>query len=380
MRAPLILALLALLALPLAARPLQAQSDAQVLQRLDGGARNPAQRAWRQALARDPLDAPSALALGQSLLEQARRQGDARLAGRALAVLEPFGAQPPAAIAVLRATLLQHLHQFDAAAALLERSLAQAQAPGLPQAWLLLASVRRTQGQLKASDSACEGLSRTGATLHAQACRLENAGLRDPAATPAWQALLARPGLDAATQAWLRVSWAEQLWRAGDAAAAEHQLRLALAIDDQAYTRCLLADLLDDANRADAALALLQALPASDAVLVRLAALGRKTGHPKSALWRAEMQTRIAQVRERQRAAPQEEPAHLREQALFALEVQQRPREALQLARANLRQQREAADLWLAWRAAQAAQDPAALRDLRQLADRLEIRDARRPA
>lgn len=373
---PLVLALLVTLSLPVVARPLQPRNDEQILQRLDGGPKT--QREWRQRLARDPRDQASALALGQTLLEQARTQGDARFAGRALALLEPFGAQPPQAIAVLRATLLQHLHQFDAAAGLLERSLAQAQAPGLPQAWLLLASVRRTQGQLAASDSACEGLARAGAPLHAQACRLENAGLRDPIVR-GWDALLARPGLDPATQAWLRVSLAEQQGRAGEPAAAERNLRLALALDDAPYTRCLLADLLAEQQRPAQALALLQPLAHSDAVLVRLATLGQQLGHPRAAEWRAAMQARIAQARERQQAAPQEAPAHLREQALFALEVQQRPREALQLARANLRQQREPIDLLLAWRAAQAAQDPAALRELQLLADRLEIRDARRP-
>ena len=365
------IALIALLLIGAAqAVPWQPRSDQEIVQRLDStGSERSAQRALQRRLAKSPQHEPSVLRLAGQWLAQAREQGDARFAGRALAVLQPFGEAPPPAVAVLRATLLQHLHQFDAAAGLLEQTLRRE--PALPQAWLLLASVRRTQARLADSDAACQGLAAAGAALHAAACRLENAGLRDPFQPLAsWDRLLASERLDAPTRAWLLASKAEQAQRAGDAAASEAAWRAALAQHDEAYTRCQLADLLQAQGRHAEGLALLMPLPASDAVAVRRAALAQALGHPQATAWAAEFEERFRQSRERQAAAPQETAAHLREQAQFALWVRQRPEQAQRLARANLGLQREPIDLLLLAQAGAAA-------EAAQLARQWEIVDAR---
>jgi len=66
--------------------------------------------------------------------------------------------------------------------------------------------------------------------------------------------------------------------------------------------------------------------------------------------------TPMALLRERLAAADRREPGrHAREQARFALDVEQKPREALRLAQANWGLQREPADALLLLRAALAA-------------------------
>lgn len=350
--------------------PLRPVNDAQIVQKLDTrGPERAELRRLQQKLAQQPLHAASALRLASLWLQAARSQGDARFAGRALAVLQPFGEAPPADIAVLRATVQQHLHAFEPAAQLLLKTLRRDTAQ--PQAWLLLASVRRTQGRLGDSDAACAGLRQTGAALHAAACALENESLRDPQMPLGrWQALRASAASDAATQAWLWQSQAEHAARAGDASSAETAFKAALALHDEAYTRCALADVYQAQGRHAEALALLLPLPASDAVAVRRALHAKALQHPQAAAWAAELRGRFAQARERAAADPKEPVSHLREQAQFALWVQGQAPEALRLARANLQQQREPLDLLLLAQAGAPA-------EARQLAAKWELRDAR---
>lgn len=338
------LVLLLALAGSAGAAPQRPTDDAQLLLRVEPRAAAPQDEAGR-------------LRRAAALLAQAQAEGDARPAGRALALL-PAG-RP--ALAELRARVLQHLHRFDEAAALLGQ-------PGQgDSAWLLLASIRRTQGRLADSDAACAPIR---APLPAQACQLENAGLRDPRNVDAgWQALLATPGLTPATEAWLRVSRADALLRAGQAAAAERELRRALALDDAPYTRIQLADLLPPAP----ALALLAPLPASDAVLARRALLAERLGQPDAAAWNAEMATRWQQAEQRRRAAPDEPPGHAREHALWLLP--RHPTAALAAAQANAALQREPIDLLVLAQAAQA--DASARRQAAALVTQTGIRDER---
>lgn len=359
------------------ATPVTPTDDAQVLLRLDGDAGPRAEvRQWRQLLRQNPLDRATALRLAQHGLDEARRQGDARPAGRALAALAPFGDTPPPDVALLRATLLQHLHRFDEAIALLQAG--PSRTPLSPQAWLLLASIHRTQGRLAESDRACDGLAAAGARFHASACRLENEGLRQPSqGLTRWEALIGTPGLDAPTRAWLWASKGEQQWRAGQPQAAEASLRQALRLNDELHTRVQLADLLaEQASRLPEALALLAPEALSDAVLVRLAHWGERLKHPLAARWRDDLQARLALADERQALGLA--PTHGREQAWWWLTRD--PVRALALAERNAQQQREPIDLLLWARAAQAAGQPQALRHALQTAVRLEIRDARLPS
>lgn len=359
-----------------AATPLRPVRDAEIVQTLDGDPQaRAAERAWQRRLQQDPRHAPSALALGQALLTRARAEGDARLGGRALAALQGFeDDRSPAAIVLLRATIQQHLHAFEVSATALQQLLQRPalDAPTRSQAQWLLASVRRTQGQLAASDQACAALP----GWVAQACALENRALRDPQQPlSAWDPLIAQA--DPGTRAWLQVSKAEHALRAGQPEAAEAAFRAALTLSDDTYTRCALADLLRAQGRPAEALALIDSLPRGDAVAVRQAALARALNDPRARAWAAELRARFAQARERHAADPREALPHLREQAQFALWVEQSPRQALALAQANVTQQREAQDLLLLAEAAQAARQPQALKSAAQLSQQLGIRDER---
>src|SRR6185369_1278129 len=117
----------------------------------------------------------------------------------------------PDSVLLMRATLQQYLHEFDAAAASLQHLVARTSGPPQPQAWLTLATVRRVQGRYNDSDAACRQVAHAGVTLHAQACLAENAALRGDAARArvTFQMLLADPRQSNATRAWLTTSLAE---------------------------------------------------------------------------------------------------------------------------------------------------------------------------
>ncbi|MGQ3092656.1 MAG: hypothetical protein ACT6RP_04335, partial [Roseateles sp.] len=119
------------------------------------------------------------------------------------------------------------------------------------------------------------------------------------------------------------------------------------------YTRAALADWLLARNRATEALALVEGSPdaEADTLLLRRVIALRQLGRDAAAP--------TALLRERLAAAERREPAkHAREQARFALDVEQQPREALRLAELNWATQREPADALLLVRAAIAAGKP----------------------
>ena len=335
------------------------------------------ERQLRRQLALQPHDAPLALAAAERYLAQARTAGDPRFAGMALAAISAWTdpATMPGEILLMRATLEQYLHEFDASAASLQLLLARPRQRVAAQAWLTLATVRRVQGRYADSDAACHELARFSAALHANACLAENAALRGEFnhARNLFNGLLSASRGAATTQAWLATSLAELEQRAGNNDAAERAFRSALALDADPYTTLSYADFLIAQRRPAQALALLNAQTRTDAVLLRLAIAGTQAHAASAAADVAEMRARIALANER----PNAKIFHGREQAMFALAIEGDAVKALDLARGNLAAQREPLDLLVFAQAAQASGRPEAQREARRMTSELGLVDQR---
>jgi len=185
--------------------------------------------------------------------------------------------------------------------------------------------------------------------------------------------LLATPRLPDGPRNWLLTTVAEVEARAGRAAEAEAAYRAALAAQSDAYTTQSYADFLIDQHRDADALQQLKSQPRTDAVLLRLAIAGARARSADAGRDAREMRERIALANLR----PDARMTHAREQAMFALWVDHQPKRALELARANVRQQREPIDLLVLARAARAAGDAGALREALQLTQEIGLHDQR---
>ncbi|MEP7299670.1 MAG: hypothetical protein ABI702_26100, partial [Burkholderiales bacterium] len=366
-----------MIALPVSAVPLNPTRDDEVIELLPAisGSRADERKA-RQQLAQQPTDMALALATARKYLEQAHALGDPRFAGMAMAALEGWKDESsmPDPVLMMRATLQQYLHEFDASAANLQRLLARPGEPR-PQAWLTLATVRRVQGRYAESDAACKQVARGGATVHGNACVAENAALRGDVARAraAFNGLLADRRQPAATQAWLLTSVAEMEQRAGNAAAADAAYQAALKLEPDDYATLAYADFLIEQKRPAQAMTLLEGQARSDAVLLRLAIAGAQSSAASATADAAEMRERIALANER----PDAKVFHGREQAMFALMIDHDATRAWTLARGNAAHQREAVDVLVLVQAARASGDAAALQEARRVVAEIGLRDRR---
>lgn len=382
-RCGMLAALLLAASVPLGAAPRVPAGDDVIVETLPAIAGwSLEQRRLRQALAQHPHDEATAIAAAQAYLELARTQGDARYAGYAMGALQAWDStaemQTPPAVLVMRATVAQFLHYFDAAETTLKSALARQ--PGNAQAWITLATILRVRGRYAESDAACRALGRAGPAFYGLACLAENAGLRGDhaSARDTLRSLLADPNLQGAQQAgtrqWLLTTLAEVEELAGRPSAAEALYKQALQAERSGYLLLAYSDFLLRQKRPAEVPALLAKEPRSDAVLLRLAIAARRADSAGIARQDSEeLQARFDAAAQR----PGNAEAHAREGALFALDVQGDAMRALDLARVNVRLQREPIDLLLLARAAAAANDEEARSELRALMQKTGLRDAR---
>jgi len=111
----------------------------------------------------------------------------------------------------------------------------------------------------------------------------------------------------------------------------------------------------------------------SDPVLLRLAIAGTQARAATAAADVAEMSERIALANKR----PEAKIFHGREQAMFALAVDNDAPRALELARGDVTQQRESLDLLVLAQAARASGQPAALQEVKRLVTGMGLVDQR---
>jgi len=325
-----------------------------------------AERAQRAQLQAHPDALGLALQAARDALARGRRQGDPRELGTVEAALAPWWnlASPPPEVRLMRATVHQSQHAFQAALGDLDALLA---APAIPlavraQAELTRSGVQQVLGHLSDAEAGCRRLSQPGFLAlgegvrhNALACLAELASLRGreapAAATLARLAGAASPDAAGDAPGWLQLMRAELAQRRGDASAGPLFVA-ALQSDPDVYTLCAYADWLLDARRHADVLALLKSHEAADPVLLRIALAERALYGAADARTRRDART----LGDRYDAALlRGDRSHGREQSRYELDLRGNPRAALALAQANWRVQHEPADAVVLARAAHAA-------------------------
>lgn len=345
---------------PVHATPYLPASGNQVVETLARRA-DPVQRelqALRGALRARPDNLALATSLAQRYIALGRAETDPRYLGYAQAALAPWWSlpAPPPQVRLLRATLLQSTHHFDAALADLE--LVVAAEPLNAQAWLTRATVLTVRGDYAGATASCARLSAVANELVTATC-IASIGALTGRALKSEQLLeltLQRGGDRAAPelQVWTLTLLAEMAQRRGDAALAETRFLRALALSPRdSYLQGAYADFLLEQRRPAPVLALLKDQTRIDALLLRRALALQQT--PGA---RRELDADVNELGARFNAAMQRgDTVHQREQARFALYLRHDPRAALALARLNWEVQKEPADARIYLDAAAQARD-----------------------
>jgi tetratricopeptide (TPR) repeat protein len=323
---------------------------------------------------RDPAQLSSAIPLVRAYISAARRNGDPRFLGYAQATLARWGedTMTPAEVRVLRATILQSLHQFPDA--LHELDLVLARQPEQAQALLTRATILQVQGRFVEAQRDCGRLWLNAGEVTSGLCLANVASLTgrlQMAAGLARRALASSPDSDTISRLWAQTLLAEIAARQGRYDLAREGFQTALKIDPtDRYVRAALCDVLLDQRRAEEVLALTADQTRDDNLLLRralaLQALVEAPGAatPGSDMRRA-LRECIALLQERHAAARlRGDATHLREAARMTLELLHQPAASLALACANWAVQKEPADARILLQAALAAGDEETRRQL----------------
>ncbi len=314
----------------------------------------------------------------QAFISQARGTGDPRFLGYAERLLEDWPeAQLTDRLRVLRATLSQSLHRFEAARADLEQVLADTnQRQQRIQARLTLANLELVQGHYQAARRQCDALTRDYPGLIAESCLAQmqaRTGEGAEAYARLQNRLAAAPGADPTSRAWAQGTLGDIAAQLGREAATEHWQAVLRDAPTDLYTRALLADWHLERGNYRATLDLTASYEQVDGLGV-LRAIALQQVAPEQA--RHLTQALRARFEEAQwRGAL----LHQRDFARFLLDIEQRPEPALEHAWANWREQREPLDTRLVLRAAMAAQDQDVAQEVRQWLRQQGQSDSRYP-
>jgi predicted Zn-dependent protease len=368
--------LITAVSVPAIAAPFVPTSDSQVLERLPFTPNDPAVRDLRSLhsqLTHEPEDLALALRLAQGYLELGRVTGDPRYAGYAQAALAPWWRleQAPQAVMVLRATLRQRLHQFDAALADLATVLKTH--PRNVQARLTRATVLQVQAVYEGAREECRALQNLTQELVWAACLTSVNGATGQLRESYRQLRAARdryPNAQPGLQSWVLTSLAEMAARAGMVREAEAHFGAALALDAaDNYLLAAYADFLLDFERSQEVLALLRDKTRADPLLLRYA-LALQAQNSK------ELPAHVEQLRDRFEASRlRGDRVHLREEARFTLHLLNAPQAALTLAQENWQVQKEPADVRILLEAALAADDAAAVDAVKEWLKNSQLED-----
>ncbi len=315
------------------------------------------------ALSQSPSASPAA-AIEQAgrLLVVAAQTGDARLASRADALLSRFPAnENRPEVLRMRAFSAQHRHDFAEALRLLDRLVARD--PRAGDARLARAQIHILGGRLDAARSDCATLALGVDAANGMLCvaMLSLRQGRYPAASSAVDLWLAQNADgDAEGRRFALTLRGEIAARAGERDAERHFRRaLSLAPNDvrtlAAYARFLRA-----AQREREVEALLSGHAEHEGLQLQRALALRGSDPDKASAIAATLTRGYASARSIGRVP------ELRDEAELMLSFRGDPKRGLMLAQRNFRDQRDEEDVDLLYRAAVAAQDPQALRQLRE--------------
>lgn len=315
----------------------------------------------RERLDRYPHDADAAARYGSQAMQHFARTGDARFVGYAEGAIGFWrdDPDPPQSIWLLRGRILQTQHRFLAAAEDLERMLERY--PHSPEAMLLAADAWRRAGALRKAKMQCEQLAGAGHGGLASFCIadiLMSLGDAEGALQAAAAgARSAGNGTEAVAQ-WALAVMGDAAAAAGRLPLAESYYREALTLPDAGIAlHVAYADLLLRDDRPQEAVELLGALPDADAVVLRRAIAASRLKSPQLGSLRAALERRFQEAQLLGAGS-----LHLRERAMFALQVEGDAAAAVALALDNWALQKGPEDAALLVEAAEAAEMPGAAR------------------
>ncbi|MDR3418036.1 MAG: hypothetical protein P4L83_17825 [Nevskia sp.] len=318
----------------------------------------------------DPHNYALALAYARVAMNIGRQEDDPRYFGYAESALQPWlqQAQPPPEVLLMHAGLRQVRKDFAGALRELD-ALVVAGVPESAQAQLARASLRLTQGDPAAALRDCDALTGRVDPLLGLTCRSAAEGLAGHAAASLAALDAARgqlAGVALPVQTWMlsvAAGAAERLGRKAAARAdyAEAQRQVAGAGTRDPGLLAAYADFLLQNGDAAAAADLLAADVRLDSLLLRLALAERRLGEAGDVGLAARADEHVRSLGQRFAETRQRGDAlHLREEAMYWLDLRHDPGHALQLAQQNWQLQREPADARVLLRAAIAAAQPRA--------------------
>ena len=341
-----------------AAIPFTPASDGEVVERLPGGASDPAVRrvdSLRKQLAARPADGALRLEIARRYFELAMAQGDPRFVGYASATLAPLAAAADklAGYWLLRGLISQYSHDFPAALAHLERAAKIDPADVEPLAWR--SAIFMVQARYPEALAECQRLAALAQPLYAAGCTAyvrAATGQLAPAQQQLQQALAAAPDADPGLRIWAHTRLAEMAIRLQQPQQAEGHFKQAfgLGITDQ-FLLAAYADFMLENGRPAEVVKLLAEWERSDILLLRLALAGAAMNDSRATGWAAQLRDRF------QAASRRQDRLHEQEAARFELDLERRPRESLVLAVHNYEIQKEPRDAAMLLRAALAAND-----------------------
>jgi tetratricopeptide (TPR) repeat protein len=303
-----------------------------------------------------PADPTAAVKAAHQYLDYGRAAGDARFAGAALGVLEPWLNKPDPEVLNLAADARQYGHDFEGAVVLLDA--ATKVNPRDAQALLTRANIRVVQGRFRDAEADCLNLARARRADLAILCDTTSKALlaEGPGAYTQLERTVAVKAMDDALMGYAHSLLAEMArFLAAPDQAEPHFIIARKASPADLRTMMIYADFLLAQGRPKEALEQLAGAPQTDSILVRQAEAHMALGEA------ADVERIVSQLGGRfEEQSRMGETAHAREAARFWLNIANRPSQALEAAQANWTNQRELEDAILLLRSARAAGRPEA--------------------